>query len=350
MIETSVRNGLLFLQNQLSEMNKYDLFESLLTMSEAKHVIDYSPWLGKIHFDSLSKHQQWQWVKIMQNTGGSYSSELKQLLNKSVSTMPGGIHWGINNYSWYSNAIATTVLAFDVLSNEKEGAVLLPQIIQYFMENRKRGYWNNTVEKASIVSAILPYVLKTNKDFNKPSIIAITGDTSFTINKFPYQINLKNTSISHLKISKQGGGLIFLSAYQKLWNKEPQRVDSNFVVSTHFEKKGQVIYTINPGEKINMIVKVNALKDADYVMIEIPIPAGCIYASKPQDDYDMHKEYFKNKVVMFAEYLLKGEHTFSIELEPRYNGRYILNPTKAELMYFPTFYGRNIMSKVDIQE
>ena len=99
-----------------------------------------------------------------------------------------------------------------------------------------------------------------------------------------------------------------------------------------------------------MVVQVNALKDADYVMIEIPIPAGCIYAGKPQDEYDMHKEYFKNKVVMFAEYIHKGEHTYTIDLEPRYNGRYTLNPTKAELMYFPTFYGRNTMCKVDIKE
>ena len=51
LIETNVRNGLLFLQNQLPLMNKYDLFETLLTMSEAKHVIDYSPWISKIHFD-----------------------------------------------------------------------------------------------------------------------------------------------------------------------------------------------------------------------------------------------------------------------------------------------------------
>jgi hypothetical protein len=34
---------------------------------------------------------------------------------------------------------------------------------------------------------------------------------------------------------------------------------------------------------------------------------------------------------------------------PRYNGKYILNPTKAEMMYFPVFYGREGIKKVEIE-
>jgi uncharacterized protein YfaS (alpha-2-macroglobulin family) len=98
-----------------------------------------------------------------------------------------------------------------------------------------------------------------------------------------------------------------------------------------------------------MKVDIQVKKGAEYVMIEIPIPAGCIYASKNQDSWQMHKEFMKNKVLLFAEQLNSGIHHFEIELEPRYNGTYTLNPAKASLMYFPTFYGRNEMKQVTIK-
>jgi uncharacterized protein YfaS (alpha-2-macroglobulin family) len=46
----------------------------------------------------------------------------------------------------------------------------------------------------------------------------------------------------------------------------------------------------------------------------------------------------------------KGVYTFEIELEPRYTGNYQLNPAKAELMYFPVFYGRNEMKKTVVSK
>ena len=100
------------------------------------------------------------------------------------------------------------------------------------------------------------------------------------------------------------------------------------------------------GERVYLKVSVNVLKEAEYVLIEIPVPAGCIIVNKSQGG---HREYFKNKVVVFAEQLAKGRHTYEIELEPRYSGHYTLNPVRAELMYFPTFFGRNEMRRVQIR-
>ncbi|MCC6288910.1 MAG: hypothetical protein IT249_13590 [Chitinophagaceae bacterium] len=92
----------------------------------------------------------------------------------------------------------------------------------------------------------------------------------------------------------------------------------------------------------------NALKDAEYVLIEIPIPAGCTYADKPQS-WNGHKEFLKDKLVIFVEQMPKGKYEYDIDLEPRYSGKYHLNPAKAELMYFATFYGRNEMGEIEIK-
>jgi uncharacterized protein YfaS (alpha-2-macroglobulin family) len=85
-------------------------------------------------------------------------------------------------------------------------------------------------------------------------------------------------------------------------------------------------------------------------MIEIPIPAGCSYESKEQqwDNNEVHREYFKEKVSIFCRSLKQGKYTFTVNLIPRYNGKYTLNPAKAEMMYFPVFYGREGMKRVVI--
>jgi len=244
--------------------------------------------------------------------------------------------------------MATTVLAFSVVEKEKDYQHLLPQIIQYFLAQRQRGYWRNTVESASITSTILPYVLESNKNFTAPAAIGINGDTSITINSFPYSTTLSSASNKPIKVNKTGGGIAYLTLYQTWWNEQPELVTNNFEITTYFKKNDQKVLAIPAGEKVKMMVKVNVTKDAEYVMIEIPIPAGCNYASKKQD-YFMHKEFYKNKLIVFAESLSKGVHQFEIELEPRYKGTYTINPAKAALMYFPILYGRNGMSKVEIR-
>ena len=123
-------------------------------------------------------------------------------------------------------------------------------------------------------------------------------------------------------------------------------VNDKFIVQTVFQKNGEEVSTIRSGEKVKMIITVNLLKDADYVMIEVPIPAGCTYAEKKSSDWSTYKEFYKEKILLFTESLAKGAHKFEIELEPRYNGSYTLNPAKAELMYYPIFYGRNEMKKI----
>jgi len=104
------------------------------------------------------------------------------------------------------------------------------------------------------------------------------------------------------------------------------------------------------GEQVQLTAEVNVRADADFVMIEIPIPAGCSYQSKEQGwgNNEVHREYFKEKVSIFCRKLSQGKYTFNINLMPRYSGMYTLNPAKAEMMYFPVFYGRERMKKVAV--
>jgi uncharacterized protein YfaS (alpha-2-macroglobulin family) len=244
--------------------------------------------------------------------------------------------------------MATTALAFRFFENEEKYQPLLKQIIQYFLERRQHGRWRNTVESAKITAAILPTVFKQNEDFMLPATLNISGGESISVNKFPFSKTISNTG-KQVTVSKSGGGLLYFTAWQKIHNPAPQPVNDKFEITTWFERNGIKTEQLKAGEKVVMKIKVHVLKDADYVQIEIPIPAGCTYTEKKQQSYRAHAEFYKNKQVLFTENMPAGTYVFEIELEPRYSGFYHVNPAKAELMYFPVFYGRNEMKTTEIK-
>ena len=125
-----------------------------------------------------------------------------------------------------------------------------------------------------------------------------------------------------------------------------------FSIKTHFEQEHINVEKLNAGKVAQMVVDVNVKKKGDYIMLEVPIPAGCSYDDKkqPYSNFEVHREYFKEKVSIFCESLLVGNYKFTIDLQPRFTGSYHLNPCTAELMYFPIFSGRNEMKKINIIE
>jgi uncharacterized protein YfaS (alpha-2-macroglobulin family) len=108
---------------------------------------------------------------------------------------------------------------------------------------------------------------------------------------------------------------------------------------------------LKAGKPLTLVVDVQVKKDAEYAMIEVPIPAGCSYESK-QRGYgqgEVHREHFSNKTTIYSESLRAGNYQYTIKLVPRYSGRYTLNPAKIEWMYFPVIFGRNETKKITIQ-
>lgn len=346
LVENAVRNGLLYLQNNLAEMNTATLLESLNTMSKAKHDMQYGNYIRGIVLDTLSLHQQWLYVQLLQNVGGNYTKQLEKLTAQKKSTITGGVYWGEETYRWYNNTSATTVIAYQVLEKDEHYKNILTAIMQYFIGERKKGYWHNTVESATILHTLLPGILKQNNQFTSPAVLHISGDTNFTITTFPYHI--KMNAAKSIELQKTGGGLTYFTMYEKYFNANPIAETRNFAIKTVFTQDEKNVPVLQSGKKAEMKITIDAAKEAEYVQIEIPLPAGCIITNKPQQP-GMHIEYFKNKAVFFIDWLSAGEHVYSLSLEPRYNGRYILNPSKAALMYFPTFYGRNEIKKIDIR-
>ncbi|WP_298732313.1 carboxypeptidase-like regulatory domain-containing protein [uncultured Chitinophaga sp.] len=285
-------------------------------------------------------------------------AELKQQLNlplvldtfirKQQHTMFGNTYWGEDGYLFFDNAIQNTLCMYRMLKRTGGYDDLLQRTLAYLLEQRKSGHWRNTYEASLILETILPDLLDANHHL-QPATLSMRGGEQMTITSFPFSKTISNNET--LSISKQGSMPVYFTAYRRYRDPHPAKLSGNFEVSSSFEQNGQPLGLLKAGAPVMLKVTVHVKADADYVMVEIPIPAGCSYRNKMQSygRNEVHREYFKNKVSIFCSSLRKGKHVFTVSLLPRYTGVYTLNPARAEMMYFPIFNGREAIKKVHIE-
>ncbi len=263
------------------------------------------------------------------------------------STMFGNIYYADDSLqsTLLINNVQNTLLIYKILKADSvSNANLLGKMRNYLFESRKTGHWQNTFESAQIIETILPDLLQNDSIVEKPEL-QINGDVEKTVSEFPFEMKVKPTQ--KLNVIKTGSYPVYLTSYQKYWDKAPKEKSDNFEITTHFTNDSS--FTLKAGQEVTLTAEVKVKHDAQYVMINIPIPGGCSYADKR--NYfrsESHREYFKNETAIFCEYLPEGEYLFEVKLIPRYTGNYTLNPAKAELMYFPVFSGNNEVRKVRI--
>lgn len=309
---------------------------------------DFQKYIDALEDERLprSLYERLRIIELQQLTG--LPVRLDSLIARKSNTAFGNVYWGEDNYLFFDNSIQNTLAMYRILKTAGGHEDLLSGIRNYFLEKRKSGSWRNTYESSLILKTILPDLLAADP-LSNPATITIKGSENITVQKFPFYTELK--SGEKISVSKQGAMPIYFTAYEQHWNKAPDRLDGNFLVHSSFVRTNEPLARLKAGVPVTLRVNVTVKADADYVMIEIPIPAGCSYQSKEQSwRYgEVHREYFKNKVSIFSRTLPKGQYEFTVSLLPRFSGVYSLNPAKAEMMYFPVFNGREGMKKVEIK-
>ncbi|HEY8957625.1 alpha-2-macroglobulin family protein [Chitinophaga sp.] len=337
--KTALINYYVYQLNSIAYTDKITLLETLYDL-DAK--INFPAYLDTIPANKGSKYDQFRLLYLKQQAGMPVNTA--SLINARQITMFGNSYWGEDSYHLFNNSVQLTLLAYKILRAEGGHDDLLRNIRGWFMEKRHSGNWRNTYESAGILATILPDALQT-VEMQTP-VLQINGET---VTSFPYSHTF-NTG-KPLSIAKQGGGTVYFTGWQQCWNPNPLPADHQFSVSSRFLQQDTAVNFLTAGHSVTMEVTLDVKADADYVMVEIPIPAGCSYESKEEQwqNNEVHREYFKNKVSIFCNYLNKGKYRFTVSLMPRYTGYYHLNPAKAEMMYFPVFFGREGMKKVMIR-
>lgn len=247
--------------------------------------------------------------------------------------------------SWYSNNLQTTLIAYRIVKNDSVLKHLKEPMQMYVLRSKQFGW--NTYQASSALAVVLPDLIAESASKNSPANIMISGKETKNLTEFPYNTILK--AGEQLEIEKIKGVPVICSVY-KMKRVKKENIGEAFEISTKFESGDMLTAGKNAKLIVEVIVKE---KNAEHIMIEVPIPSGCNYASKPNYFWgrkEVHREYFKEKTVIFCEQLPEGKHVFEISLIPRYSGKYILNPAKVEMMYFPVINANNDLRKISIEK
>jgi alpha-2-macroglobulin len=332
---------------------KGELFDRLLLLKRLSAPIDFEGYFKQINLlKNYSLTDKLRTFQVMATIGLQNQIPLDSLMKYSRQALLGSLYWtNRDNGDFrfelpYENNTEYTLMAYSIFKNMGNKQAELEKIRNYFFEIRRNGQWTNTYESTRIMETILPDMLNENQSLKDVSL-NVNGSL---ITKFPYAEVLKIAG-KEVEIQKRGTAPVFITSYQQAWNPDPAvEAKKGFAVKSCFADNNDTASVLKAGKAVTLKVSVDVKADAQYVQIEVPIPAGCSYETKPNSYWSVnHSEYFKDKVVIFCNRMDKGNHSFSIELNPRFTGKYTLNPAKAELMYFPTFHGNEKVKGVEIR-
>ncbi|MEQ8239135.1 MAG: carboxypeptidase-like regulatory domain-containing protein [Cyclobacteriaceae bacterium] len=287
---------------------------SRLMLSKSKQLLNMLPdneWL----LDSLQKDQM----------GRYYLAQSNKMLRCFYSD---------RSVEWTAHALNILGSDSTVSPSVKTG------LENYLLDKMNETRYYNTFTLSNTITA-LSSVLSENQ--TKETELTLTGIEDTTVVEFPY---VMETNPGKLMLQKTGLMPLYITAYQTYWQQDPSQDTTSFTVTSNFEEGG---LSLDAGQELSLEVEVKVHQASEFVMIEIPIPAGCSYASKNQYPREVHREYFREKVSIFCRKLDPGLHHFEVKLLPRYAGKYTLNPAKAALMYFPVFYGHEGVKRVSVE-
>ncbi len=351
-LNAMIRDGYKFLNNQLANMDTLSRIASLVTLSNARQKAEYAFYIDAIKIDSLDHYNQFSVLQIRKALGMDYKVALDALLKKA-NVNERGLSWGQDSYDWYRNQMATTLLAYQLIEEDTAYNEIKKQIVDYLLFRRNKGYYRNTAESGLVLSTLLPSLIKEQKLNPGKRIktkVNISGSHTEMIDSFPKRIVLNDKTV-RLNIQKEGMAPAYISVNYEFFNPDPVEKEGTFMVNSSFkDNSGTVQEVLKQGESLKLIIKVEATKDAEYVLIDVPLPAGCIPLPKSKTNpYEASRANFKDKTSIYCGRLPKGVYYFEIDVQARFKGAFRLSPASAAMMYFPDEQGNTAVKRVEIR-
>jgi hypothetical protein len=246
---------------------------------------------------------------------------------------------------WYNDDLSANAIAYRVVRKDSALKELLTPMQLYFIGLRKARAWN-TYQSSVVTTGLLPDLLAAGAKRGAETV-TISGHINQTVSTYPFRAVLPpNEAIT---IRKDSGLPMYYMRYTEERVTEAKTGVEGFMIRTFFAGKSPVL---KAGTPVALTVEIEVTKTAEqeYVMIEVPIPAACSYADKRQPAYSIetHREYFKDRTVIFCERMKPGRYTFTVQLLPRFTGSYTLNPAQVSLMYIPVVNANTDMKRVKV--
>jgi uncharacterized protein YfaS (alpha-2-macroglobulin family) len=182
------------------------------------------------------------------------------------------------------------------------------------------------------------------------------------------------TSANRIRIVKRGGGVVYLSTTLEYFtgdeevaaqsSRELKLARDYLRLRVKESEQGKPSWTLEPlsgelrsGDLIVSRLRVEGAR-AEYLMIEDPIPAGCVqvagvsginlnYTEGNWSDWYSAREFRDQRTVFFLN-RFDGSATFQYAMRVEVPGAFRVAPARAELMYQPTVQANTANTRLDI--
>ncbi|HET6387392.1 MAG TPA: MG2 domain-containing protein, partial [Armatimonadota bacterium] len=112
----------------------------------------------------------------------------------------------------------------------------------------------------------------------------------------------------------------------------------------------------DPGDDILVRLIIDGVHPASHVMVEEPVPAGCVVSDVSGDDADEWNNWWdytdvrENRVVFFIGDLTRGEHEIDYHLQARTTGVYDVMPGQLTGVFDPTLHALGPPNRIIVEK
>jgi hypothetical protein len=222
-----------------------------------------------------------------------------------------------------------------------KGTALEAQIFGMFKQKILNGALDknlNTFSTASLIEALVEEA----ENNNKPLGSTLTINDTLKVISYPFSMPITSSTVR----IKHVGSAVFAQSAEAFETYNPVVIDSIFRIETMMNNTN-----LKRGSKTNLDIKITAFKTKQYVMIEVPLPAGIAVENKnsiANGDGD-YVEYYKNKIIIYKQVMPQGNTNLSIPILAKYSGKFQMPAARICMMYYPFVNGNNVDAVVEIR-
>ncbi|MCG9880545.1 MAG: carboxypeptidase regulatory-like domain-containing protein [Bacteroidia bacterium] len=338
----AITKGIDFLKSQLTQFETEDKLRAIHLLVEQRVELDYTKLLADFREENLSLYQRLLLTYVKQKLGMPYFAGF--LYEGVRRDAEGYIYWDVPYTNIYQNKLGFGILAYEVLRDAGADSSFLANLRRYYFDesNFAKLQKRNTLESALILQAMAKDIVKQDKVNLFPTLSLNQTPLG---NRFPIKKKLENNR--DYVLSKKGSKT-WVYLHRKLFLAEP-KVDSNFFkIRTSFWQQNATVKDLKMNEACRYEVSINNIKNQEFIMIQIPIPASCSYVTKGNSFGADEVEYHKDRIILFYRKFKAGNYQFNIPLEPRFAGSFTVLPVQIENMYNPTITGNAAKTELKI--
>ncbi len=282
----------------------------------------------------------------------------------------------------FASSVRTTGLVLEAMLEQGE-APLAPRMARWLMEARREGHWGTTQKDAAALRALLAYRARyESQDADLEATVLVAGreilrarlnaKTPLASARTPLEDGKVGEELEALFGRRGRGTLHYDMRLRYVPEQDPPARDQGFTVFRTVRSLKETKVHAGPfqaGETYRVALTVLSPVERRYVVVEEPVPAGFEVvqttfetesdelrrtlaqagASKPWMGTFNHFEIEDSRVLLFADGLAPGEHTFEYLVRAMLPGTYRLPATRAEEMYHPEIFGTTPVQVVEVR-